>query len=170
MRGTTVEAGGVRWDWRFESSVLLTIALTAACGGEIRTSSAGTENGSMTPMPQFTEDGSLVRPDGWEAWVLAGTSIGLTYNEPASIPAVGEPPGTFLNVYLQPWAYESFMETGSFPEGTMFVLAGSRPVDKADPARGGFFQGELSLLEVHAKVDGVHESGWGSTGLAATRR
>ena len=145
------------------------IALTQACGvGGRPTGGASSGGGAEDPtntsqelMPQFTEDGSLLRPEGWEAWVLAGTSIGLTYNEPASIPGPGEPPGTFLNVYLQPWAYQSFMATGSFPEGTMFVLAGSRPVGKADPARGGFYQGEISLLEVHAKVAGVHESGWG---------
>lgn len=116
-------------------------------------------------LPRFTEEGALLRPEGWEAWVLAGTSMGLTYNEPARSPAPGEPPGRFLNVYVQPWAYERFLETGAFAEGTMFILAGAEPVRKADPARGGFYQGELSLLEVHLKKEGVHESGWGFYGF-----
>lgn len=116
-------------------------------------------------LPQFTADGRLRRPDGWESWVLAGTSMGLTYNEPARAPEPGDPPGSFLNVYIQPWAYERFMEEGAFPEGTMFILAGSEPVRKADPARGGFYQGPIRLLEVHLKQAGLHESGWGFYGF-----
>lgn len=173
MRETKERIETIRSYWLVETGFLVVIALTAACSGDVRTSRDGGVDGSVSgapqtargPIPRLTDDGSLVRPEGWEAWVLAGTSIGLTYNEPASIPAAGEPPGTFLNVYLQPWAYQGFMDTGSFPEGTMFVLAGSRPVDKADPARGGFYQGELSLLEVHAKIEGVHQSGWGFYGF-----
>ena len=116
-------------------------------------------------LPRFTPEGDLMRPEGWEGWVLAGTSMGLTYTEPASAPAPGEPPGRFLNVYIQPWAYERFMETGEFPEGTMFILAGSDPVRRTDPARGGFTQGSQSLLEVHLKWRGLDETGWGFYGF-----
>ena len=116
-------------------------------------------------LPRFTPEDDLMRPEGWEGWVLAGTSMGLTYTEPATAPAPGEPPGRFLNVYIQPWAYERFMETGEFPEGTMFILAGSEPVRKADPARGGFYQGALRLLEVHLKQQDLHETGWGFYGF-----
>ena len=118
-----------------------------------------------TSLPQFTDDGELQRPEGWETWVLAGTSMGLTYDEPAGPPEPGKPPGSFLNVYLQPWAYEAFMADGEFPDGTMFVLAGSDPVRKADPARGGFYQGDLSLMEVHLKVDGIDPTGWAFYGF-----
>ena len=111
-------------------------------------------------LPEYSPEGLLVRPKGWESWVLAGTSIGLTYNERAPTPA-GEPPGFFLNVYIQPWAYEEFMETVAFPEGSMFVLAGSQPQDRANPALGGFYSGELALLEVHVKNENAHASGWG---------
>lgn len=116
-------------------------------------------------LPRFTADGRLSRPEGWESWVLAGTSMGLTYNEPRRELQPGDPPGSFLNVYIQPWAYERFMEEGAFPEGTMFILAGSEPVRKADPARGGFYQGPIRLLEVHLKQEGLHESGWAFYGF-----
>jgi hypothetical protein len=91
--------------------------------------------------------------------------MGLTYNEPAAAPAPGEPPGIFLNVYVQPWAYERFMESGEFPEGTMFILAMAEPVARNDPARGGFTMGAISMMEVHLKRAGVHESGWGFYGF-----
>jgi len=115
---------------------------------------------------RFTDDGQLRRPEGWEAWVLAGTSMGLTYDEPGEA-AANEPPGSFLNVYIQPWAYERFMTDGAFPEGTMFILAGSEPVRKAEPARGGFYQGDLHLMEVHLKREGIDPTGWAFFGYGA---
>lgn len=116
-------------------------------------------------LPQFTADGQLRRPESWEGWVLAGTSMGLTYAEPRQAPKPGDPPGMFLNVYMQPWAYERFMDEGEFPEGTMFILSMAEPVRKADPARGGFYQGPIELLEVHLKQEGLHESGWAFYGF-----
>lgn len=133
-------------------------------GGQVE-DGAAVGRPSAKHLPQFTDGGELRRPEGWESWVLAGTSMGLTYDEPAGPPEPGEPPGIFLNVYLQPWAHEAFMANGEFPDGTMFVLAGSDPVRKADPARGGFYQGDLSLMEVHLKKDGIEPTGWAFYGF-----
>lgn len=146
--------------------IVLAIHLTAACGPDASDATdAPADSIPAGQLPRFTPDGQLLRPEGWEGWVLAGTSMGLTYNEPTSTPAPGEPPGIFLNVYVQPWAYERFMESGEFPEGTMFILAMAEPIRKADPARGGFYMGEISMMEVHLKREGIHESGWGFYGF-----
>ena len=148
---------------------LMLIALSGACGSRTGDSEAdATASADSIPadlLPRFTPRDSLIRPEGWESWVLAGTSMGLTYTESATLPEAGEPPGDFLNVYLQPWAYAQFMATGEFPQGTMFALIGSDPVRRTDPARGGFTQGPQSLLEVHLKWEGLHESGWGFYGF-----
>jgi hypothetical protein len=45
-------------------------------------------------------------------------------------------------VYVQPWAYREFLDTGAFPHGTMFVLAFFEPSRKATPARAGFYEGD----------------------------
>jgi hypothetical protein len=116
-------------------------------------------------LPRFNPVGELLRPEGWEAWVLAGTSMGLGYTEPTTLPEPGDAPGIFLNVYVQPWAYDRFMDSGEFPEGTMFVLAMAEPVTRVDPARRGFTMGEISMMEVHLKQEGLHESGWGFYGF-----
>ena len=91
--------------------------------------------------------------------------MGLGYTEPTTLPTPGDAPGVFLNVYVQPWAYDRFMESGEFPEGTMFVLAMAEPVTRVDPARRGFTMGAISMMEVHLKQAGVHESGWGFYGF-----
>lgn len=162
----------MRREWRNRSFPAL-LALAVAAAGCAR--GADAVEGSAMPSvvdsipaderPAFTPEGELIRPEGWEAWVLAGTSMGLSYAEPASTPAAGEPPGDFLNVYVQPWAYERFMESGEFPPETMFVLAMAAPSRKADPARVGYYMEGIHMMEVHLKMEGQHESGWGFYGF-----
>lgn len=112
-------------------------------------------------VPSFTADGQLVRPTGYEAWVMVGTSTGLSYN--ANVNAQpGAGPGMFHNVYLQPWAYRQFRETGRFPDGSMFVLAFFEASRDAAPARAGYYPADpLPVFEVHIKRQGLHASGWG---------
>lgn len=155
---------------RYPLILLLLVLSTSACGsnaGRDAVAADSTATDSIPPdqLPRFTETGELVRPEGWEGWVLAGTSIGLGYTEPTTLPEPGAAPGIFLNVYLQPWAYERFLATGEFPQGTMFILAGSDAVDRVDPARRGFTMGEIGLMEVHLKQEGLHETGWGFYGF-----
>jgi len=117
--------------------------------------------------PLFTTDGKLNRPQGWEAWVMVGASIGLSYAEPGAPTPVSDGPGMFHNVYMQPWAYSHFLETGEFAEETMFVLAFYGASQEADPAQSGFFEGELApVMEVHLKQRDLHESGWGFYGFS----
>ena len=170
MRNMDRVEGRVAGEYRFLRLAVVAICawLAIACNYESQASdeieaadlAIDSPESIQDRLPEYSSDGLLLRPTGWESWVLAGTSIGLTYNERAPTPA-GEAPGFFLNVYIQPWAYQKFMETAVFPEGSMFVLAGSQPQDRADPAPGGFYQGELALLEVHVKNENAHESGWG---------
>jgi hypothetical protein len=149
---------------------LLAALAVSACGSAadrdaVAADSTAADSIPAGQLPRFTGTGELLRPDGWEAWVLAGTSMGLGYTEPTTLPEPGAAPGIFLNVYIQPWAYERFMETGEFPQGTMFILSGSDAVDRVDPARRGFTMGGISLMEVHLKQEGLHESGWGFYGF-----
>ena len=113
-------------------------------------------------MPQFTEGGDLVRPEEWERWVMVGSSIGLSYSEPRRARGPHEAPGMFHNIYLQPWAYDYFMEYGEFAEGTMFALSIYAASRNADPARGGFYQGDrVPVIEMHVKKAGIDSTGWG---------
>jgi hypothetical protein len=98
---------------------------------------------------------------------MVGASIGLSYAEDGGFEPVmeGSAPGMFHNVYMQPWSYRHFRETGAFPEGTMFILAMYEASQNADPARGGWYEEEGFLAEIHLKQEGVHESGWGFYGF-----
>jgi len=130
----------------------------------------GTRSHEQSPppdqLPQFGQDGALKTPHGWESWVMVGASTGLSYAE-AAPPTAGAAPGMFHNVYMQPWAYRTFIETGAFPERTMFVLAFYEPSRKSNPARAGFYEGERQPgFEVHLKKEGLDKSGWAFFGFA----
>ena len=116
-------------------------------------------------LPRFAQSGQLVKPVGWEAWVMVGSSTGLSYAA-APTPAAGAAPGMFHNVYVQPWAYREFDRTGAFPERTMLVLAFYEASRKSAPARAGFYEGDrLGAIEVHLKQSGIDKTGWGFFGF-----
>src|SRR3989441_6407046 len=92
-------------------------------------------------LPRFARGGQLLPPVGGEAWVMVGSSTGLSYAA-APPPAAGAAPGMFHNVYVQPWAYREFIRTGAFPERTMFVLSFYEASRKSAPARAGFYEGD----------------------------
>ena len=116
-------------------------------------------------LPRFAPGGQLLPPVGWEAWVMVGSSTGLSYAT-APPPAAGAAPGMFHNVYVQPWAYREFVRTGAFPERTMFVLSFYEASRKSAPARAGFYEGDrMPGTEVHLKQRGIDKTGWGFFGF-----
>ena len=116
-------------------------------------------------LPRFAPSGQLLPPVGWEAWVMVGSSTGLSYAA-APPPAAGAAPGMFHNVYVQPWAYREFVRAGAFPERTMFVLSFYEASHKSAPARAGFYEGDrMPGIEVHLKQSGIDKTGWGFFGF-----
>lgn len=80
--------------------------------------------------PQYTDQGELKRPTGYETWVFVGSNIGLEYGDAAK-PKAGDddkkapptkPRGNFHNVYINPEAYAEYAKTGKFPEKTVLIL------------------------------------------------
>ena len=112
-------------------------------------------------LPEYDKDGNLLRPTGFEKWVVVGTSIGLGYSDgdkpdPAN-------PGTFHNVYLQPQAFDHYVETGKFPEQTVFIVTNNRsqPAQTKGPvSRTGFVAAPTSGLEIAIKDSKKYPEGW----------
>ena len=104
---------------------------------------------------------ALVRPEGYHTWPLVGASLGLSYAETPQ----GSGPGAFHRVYVNPSSYEAYGRTGTFPDGTMFILELYAAHEKTAPAKGGFFEGPRVGLEASVKDTRRFKSGWAYFGF-----
>src|SRR5688572_7210164 len=69
--------------------------------------------------PRYNAAGELIRPTDYREWVFVSSGLGMTYG-PAQA-AAGRAP-MFDNVFVTRAAYRAFMNTGRWPDKTMFVL------------------------------------------------
>jgi Cytochrome P460 len=113
-------------------------------------SSSITAQAPSTPdQPRFLADNELARPENYREWIYLSSGIGMSYN-PSANPA-GNPNPPFDNVFVTPSAYRSFLQTGTWPEGTMFVLELRGSASEGSINRGGRFQQQLLGVEVEVK-------------------
>jgi hypothetical protein len=111
--------------------VILSLGLTlVACFVVLQ---AATPDASH-PMPQFTKDGRLVRPENFREWIFLSSGYGMNYSAQ---------PGDhqmFTNVFVPQWAYHEFLNTGKWPDKTMFVVEERMSQSKGSINKTGQFQ------------------------------
>ena len=86
------------------------------------------------PVPQFTKDGRLVRPENFREWIFLSSGYGMNYSAQ---------PGDhqmFTNVFVPQWAYHEFLNTGKWPDKTMFVVEERMSQSKGSINKTGQFQ------------------------------
>ena len=107
--------------------------------------------------PRFSSSGKLERPQDYREWVYLTTGLGMTYG-----PVGTAGPRMFDNVFVTRPAYRQFMQTGRWPEGTMFVLEVRRALESVSINNGGQTQGDIAAIEVEVKDSSrFKENGWG---------
>jgi hypothetical protein len=106
-------------------------------------------------LPRYTVEGALLRPADVERWILVGASLGLGYSD-----ATDDGPGMFHRVYLEPGAYEHYLRTRRFRDGTMLALSIRRPSRRVPPSRAGWTEGAFAALELAVKDSGRFPGGW----------
>src|SRR5258708_38666001 len=99
--------------------------------------------------PSYTSDGQLARPDNYREWIYLSSGLGLSYGlvEPGAASA----PERFDNVFVTPRAYRAFLQTGAWPDKTMFALEVRDAASKGSINKGGHYQEEIAALEIHVK-------------------
>src|SRR6266508_3048639 len=70
--------------------------------------------------PAYSSGGQLVRPADYREWVYLTSGLGMTYGPAAG--AARDVPPLFDNVFVSREAYHSFLESGRWPEKTIFIL------------------------------------------------
>jgi len=98
-----------------------------------------------TGAPQFTANGRLLLPSGYRQWIYLSSGLGMEYS-----PA-GKPGSEFTNVFVKPSAWRQFVQTGRWPDGTVFVLEIRDSATRGSINRGGHYQSGLRSLAASVK-------------------
>ena len=108
-------------------------------------------------MPKYDATRNLLLPSDYRTWVLAGSSLGLSYSEGG---AQGAGMQMFNTTLIEPTAYRHFVETGEFRDGTMMVLLLQGIGTNALPARRGQFATDAHGIEMAVKDTSRVPEGW----------
>jgi hypothetical protein len=110
--------------------------------------------------PQYTSDGRLRLPAIYREWIFLSSGLGMTYGPLAS---AAEP--RFDNVFVNPSAYRSFLNTGRWPDSTILVLEVRSAQSKGSINQGGHFQGGVIGIETHVKDEKRFPRKWAFFGF-----
>ena len=104
--------------------------------------------------PKYNDKGELLAPENYREWVWLTSGLDMTYNDngrragPAS---EVDAPKPFDNVFVNPSAYREFKRTGTWPEGTMFVIEIRSSKTKVHPNQAGWVQGDIAGMPAAVK-------------------
>lgn len=109
-------------------------------------------------MPEYRDGDALVLPADYRSWPFLGAGLGMAYADEGGTPAPGGNP-PFSHVFVNPPAYRHFMDTGSWPDGTLFVLEFRASASQRSINTSGYFATDLIALEAEVK-DSRFADGW----------
>jgi hypothetical protein len=146
------------------AAVLLGLAYGVAFSLGVRAQQAPADG------PRYVNGTSLVRPADYREWIFLSAGLDMAYNPPpGSSPSSGSLPErhTFTNVFVNPSSYRSFMQTGKWPDRTIFVLEARGSDSEASINKAGRFQTGFTGLEAEVK-DSRFPDGWAFFGFNGT--
>jgi hypothetical protein len=94
--------------------------------------------------------------------VFVGSSLGLEYD--AEKKQASEKL-EFKNVYMSPSAYREFLQTRTFPEGTILVLETGTEAKKSEPGLRGSYLDEFTGVSAAVKDTKRFADGWAYFGF-----
>jgi hypothetical protein len=97
------------------------------------------------PVPQFTADNQLVRPENYREWMFLSSGYAMNYSAAAGDHQM------FTNVFVPQWAYKEFMNSGKWPDQTTFIVEERMSQSKGSINKVGNFQVDLMGLGVEVK-------------------
>ena len=117
--------------------------------------------GSQPPSdgPRYQNGTDLVRPADYRSWPFIGAGLGMTYDGERGTQAASPDNPRFTHAFVNPTAYAHFMRTGSWPDGTVFMLEFRASQTEGSINRAGRFATQLTFLEAEVK-DARFPDGW----------
>jgi hypothetical protein len=119
-------------------------------------------NGSSAQTPTYTADGELLFPTSYREWIYLSSGIDMSYFQNG----MAMDHSMFDTVFVNPDAYKSFLQTGTWPDKTMLVLEVRGAGTNASINKSGHFQTtELTGREVHVKDESRFSGKWAFFGF-----
>ena len=113
---------------------------------------------AATDGPRYVNGNNLVRPGNYRDWRFLGSGIDMTYEPPE---ADAKRPQSFSNVFVNPGAYDGFMKTGKWPDGSVFVLEIRRAASEGAINGNTTARYQTNLVAIEAEVkDSRFADGW----------
>lgn len=139
----------------FSSRLVACVLCSAALFGGLAASITSRAQPVTANAPAYTADGKLEFPKAYRKWVYLSSGLDMSY-----LPLNFRAMSTFGNVFVNPEAYDAFVENGTWPDKTVLVLEVRRAEQNASINRNGRSQGETVRTEVHLKDAARFEGGW----------
>jgi hypothetical protein len=106
--------------------------------------------------PSYTADGLLNLPEDYRSWVYLSSGFDMSYSAQMTMDH-----HMFDNVFVEPGAYKSFLETGTWPDKTMLVLEARGAQSRGSINKSGNYQAsEVMGFEVHVKDSARFPDQW----------
>lgn len=105
--------------------------------------------------PEYSADGQLQFPEHYREWVFLSSGLGMTYGTPAAAQKQN-----FDNVFVNPESYRAFLQTGQWPDKTIFVLEIRDAKSNVSINKAGHTQGEIVDVEVEVKDASAKSGQW----------
>lgn len=112
---------------------------------------------ALAQEPRFTKDNRLIKPADYREWVYVSSGLGMTYGPSHGV----DNHPRFDNVFVNPRAYKAFMQTGTWPDGTIFVLEVRDSASEGSINHGGHYQGSISHISAEVKDSSRFADKWG---------
>jgi hypothetical protein len=139
------------------SAICLVALIPFAISSRPAIVSAASHAGSISSYtPTYTKEGDLVPPLQYREWVYLTSGLDMSYTAKTSSDM-----SMFDNVFVNPEAYRSFIDTGTWPDKTVIVLESRGAESKGSINKAGHFQsGAVMGLEVHVKDESRFPGKW----------
>jgi hypothetical protein len=106
-------------------------------------------------LPAYDSAGKLITPKNYREWIYLSSGLDMSYSARDKAPDHS----MFDNVFVNPEAYKVFLETGKWPDKTMFLLEVRGAESAGSINKAGHFQStEIMGAEVHLKDES--RGGW----------
>ena len=102
----------------------------------------------LLSVPVLNAENELQLPVDLDRWMHLGMMLGPQYTD-EGFDARGS--NLFHSALMEPTAYQAFLDTGEFGDGTMFALRFYNALSELSIQKSGFLMGDFTLTEIHLK-------------------